>query len=195
MTISHFVTKGKVTIMNASKTLRPIIITLAILLLVALTVPAGADPTDGDRWPELVGDCEILEVPVESVLVFRAYAVGVQIYRWNGSWTLVAPEAALFADAAASRPIGIHYVGPTWESVSGSKVVVTLLQRCTPDPNSIPWFLLGAVYNEGPGIFQDVDFIQRLNTVGGKAPAAAGDFPGQVVRVPYTAEYYFYKAL
>ena len=29
--------------------------------------------------------------------------------------------------------------------------------------------------------------LQRLNTVGGKAPADLGDFPGQEARVPYTA--------
>ena len=38
-----------------------------------------------------------------------------------------------------------------------------------------------------------VSFIQRLNTVGGKAPARPGAFPGQVARVPYTADYYFYR--
>jgi hypothetical protein len=36
-------------------------------------------------------------------------------------------------------------------------------------------------------------FIQRVNTVGGKAPADPGDFEGEVVRVPYAAEYYFYR--
>src|SRR5262245_11121671 len=182
--------------MNASKTPRRLVITLAILFPLALTVSAGADPTNGNRWPELEGDCQILQVPVDSVLLFHAYAIGVQVYSWNGtSWGLVGPEATLFANANGRGPIGIHYVGPTWESVSGSKGVMAVLQRCTPDSSSIPWFLLGAVYNEGSGIFQDVDFIQRLNTVGGKAPAAGGDFPGQVIRVPYTAEYYFYKAL
>jgi hypothetical protein len=32
-----------------------------------------------------------------------------------------------------------------------------------------------------------------VNTTGGKAPAVAGTV-GQVVRVPYTAEYFFYRA-
>ena len=38
------------------------------------------------------------------------------------------------------------------------------------------------------------NLIRRVNTAGGKAPAYAGDFPGEVVRVPYTADYYFYRA-
>jgi len=33
-----------------------------------------------------------------------------------------------------------------------------------------------------------------VNTVGGKAPTAPGDFPGELARVPYTAEYFFYRA-
>ena len=123
------------------------------------------------------------------------YAEGVQIYRWNGtSWIFVAPEAELFANAGANGTVGIHYAGPTWESNSGSKVVATVLERCTPDPDAIPWLLLEAVSTEGPGIFARVTFIQRVNTVGGNAPTDPGDFVGEVVEVPYTAEYYFYRA-
>lgn len=47
---------------------------------------------------------------------------------------------------------------------------------------------------EGPGIFHRVTFIQRVNTVGGNAPADPGNVPGEVARVPYTTEYYFYRA-
>ncbi len=123
------------------------------------------------------------------------YAEGVQIYRWNGtSWIFVAPEALLFADADGNGVVGIHYGGPTWESNSGSKVVGMVLERCTPDPDAIPWLLLKAVSNEGPGPFQRVTFIQRVNTVGGLAPTDAGDFVGEEARVPYTTEYYFYRA-
>jgi len=110
------------------------------------------------------------------------------------SWAFVAPEAVLFADPEDDDPVAIHYAGPTWESDSGSKVVGAVLERCTPDPDAIPWLKLEAVSSEGPGIFDGVTFIQRLYTVGGKAPADPGDFPGEEVRVPYTADYYFYRA-
>lgn len=80
------------------------------------------------------------------------------------------------------------------ESVSGSRVVGTVLERCTPDPDAIPWLLLGTVFSEGPGIFHRVSFIQRVNTVGGNAPTDPGAFSGEVVRVPYTTEYVFYRA-
>jgi hypothetical protein len=39
-----------------------------------------------------------------------------------------------------------------------------------------------------------VTFIQRVNTIGGTAPAEAGAFVGDEARVPYTTEYYFYRA-
>ena len=75
----------------------------------------------------------------------------------------------------------------------GSAVVGAVQKRYTPDPDSIPWLLLGAVSADGPGIFHRVTYIQRVNTVGGLAP----DYPGtagEVARVPYTADYYFYRA-
>jgi Protein of unknown function (DUF3455) len=172
-------------------------VTLAALalLLLALVAPAGADPGNDNRAPDLVGDCQILRVPAGNKVAFHVYAEGVQIYRWNGtSWVFVAPDAVLFADAGEDGAVGIHYAGPTWQSNSGSKVVGTVLQRCTPDPGAIPWLLLKAVSSEGPGIFHRVTYIQRVNTVGGLAPAEPGDFPGDVEKVPYTAEYFFYRA-
>jgi hypothetical protein len=100
----------------------------------------------------------------------------------------------LSSDAGAHSEIGIHYVGPTWESESGSKVVGTAVTNApSPNPNSIPQLLLRAVSSEGPGIFERTTYIQRVNTVGGRAPATPGNSVGEVARVPYTAEYYFYR--
>jgi len=168
------------------------LVALALLLL-GLVAPAGADPGNDNRAPDL-GDCQQLQVPQGNKVAFHVFGVGVQIYQWNGtSWDFVAPEAVLFADAGDHGVVGIHFGGPTWESVSGSRVVGTALDHCTPDPDSIPWVLLQAAFNEGPGIFDHVTYIQRVNTVGGNAPTTPGDFPGQVARVPYTADYYFYR--
>lgn len=164
------------------------------LLPLALVAPAGADPGGDGRNPDLT-DYQILQVPAGNKVAFHVYAVGVQIYRWDGSnWIFSRPEALLFANAEYDGLVGIHYAGPTWESNSGSIVVGKVLQRSTPDPDAIPWLLLEAVYSEGPGIFHGVTFIQRLYTVGGKAPAYAGQVPGEEARMPYTAEYYFYRA-
>jgi Protein of unknown function (DUF3455) len=165
--------------------LHPLNVTLAALtlLLLALVPPAGADP------------CPNLQAPAGNKVTSHVYAKGVQIYRWDGtSWIFVAPEAVLFADAGYQDVVGIHYAGPTWVSVSGSKVVGTVMERCTPGPDAIPWLLLRAVSNEGTGIFHEVTFVQRVNTVGGKEPTDPGDVSGEEARVPYTAEYIFYQA-
>ena len=142
-----------------------------------------------------LGTCQRLAAPVGSKLDFHAYATGVQIYRWSGTaWDFVAPSAVLYADAGGHGVVGIHYAGPTWESNSGSKVVAAVSDRCTPDASAIPWLVLDAVSTTGPGIFERTATVQRLYTVGGKAPATAGSFIGEEARVPYTAEYFFYRA-
>ena len=172
------------------RTLFGMLAALALLLL-ALVAPVAVDAGE----PPDLGDCQILRVPPGNEVAFHVYAEGVQIYRWNGSsWVFSRPEAVLYADAEEDGAVGIHYAGPTWESVSGSIVVGQVVQRCTPDPDSIPWLLLRAVHTEGPGIFHDVTYIQRLYTVGGKAPTYLGETPGQEARVPYTAQYFFYRA-
>ena len=165
---------------------------VALLLLASPTpLQAGNDNRAPDVPPAIA-------VPDGNKVHFHAYAVGVQIYVWNGSsWVFQAPEAVLFKsqkDALKEdHAVGLHYAGPTWEHKDGSKVVgARIASAPSPDPNAIPWLLLKAASNSGPGKVSDVSYIQRVNTVGGKAPAAAGTATGQVARVPYTAEYYFY---
>jgi hypothetical protein len=144
------------------------------------------------RLPDL-GSCTAVQVPAGSKLSFHAYATGVQIYTWTGtSWRFVAPSADLFADAGGNGLIGTHFAGPTWLTVSGSSVVGTVTGRC-PSPGTIDWLRLDAVA-DGPGVFEHTEFIQRLNTTGGTAPTSPGSFVGEEARVPYTAEYYFYRA-
>ena len=138
--------------------------------------------------------CPKLAAPEGSKLVFHVYAQGVQIYRWNGTgWGFVAPEATLSADRAGKSVVGTHYAGPKWESNSGGVVAGSVKDRCTPNPNAIQWLSLTASA-KGPGIFSNVVFIQRVNTAGGKEPTTPGTFVGQVARIPYTTEYYFYRA-
>jgi hypothetical protein len=73
-------------------------------------------------------------------------------------------------------------------------VVARRLAGCSTDSTTIDWLLLQAVSTDGPGIFNGVTYIQRVNTSGGKAPTAPGEFIGAEAKIPYTAEYYFYRA-
>jgi hypothetical protein len=164
------------------------------LVLLLLLIPIGAALCGDNRAPDL-DDYPKLKVPAGHKVRFRAYAEGVQIYRWNGtSWVFQAPEAVLYDFGGDGEVVGIHYAGPTWESNSGSYVVGRVLERATPDPDAIPWLKLEATDSDGPGIFDGVTYIQRVNTVGGNAPAEPGDFVGEEARIYYTADYYFYRA-
>jgi len=170
-----------------------------VLLLSVAGVALASIPTaragDDSRAPDLPSPlCNDVQVPSGNNVAFHVYARGTQIYRWNGTWVFVAPSAMLFADANYNGQVGIHYAGPTWESNSGSKVVATRVIGCSPDATAIPWLKLQTVSTNGPGIFSSVTYIQRVNTTGGLAPTAPGSSIGEAVEVPYTAEYYFYRA-
>jgi hypothetical protein len=146
---------------------------------------------------------ETLKVPRTQVLSLETQATGVQIYECNASkddptrfeWVFKAPEAELFD--SAGKKIGRHYAGPTWESNDGSKVVGEVKARDNgPDPNAIPWLLLSAKSTSGNGVFSQTQSIQRVHTVGGKAPAEGCNQAqmGKEMRVPYEATYYFFVA-
>ena len=173
------------------------ITSLLMLLGVAALAPAfGPDKSMSEtiRQPELPPECSTLAVDDGSELIFHAFAIGVQIYRWSGgSWDFVAPQANLYADEGYHGLVATHFVGPTWESNSGSRVVAQRADGCAPDASAIPWLLLDSVSNSGPGIFAKVSHVQRLNTVGGLKPSAPGSTVGEEARIPYMAEYFFYK--
>ena len=160
----------------------------ALALLLGGGLAALAAGND-NRAPEVPDD---IVVPAGNKVHFHGFGVGVQIYTWNGtSWGTAVPEATLFN---ANSIVAIHFAGPTWQSNSGSTVVGALPPKAvTVDPNAIPWLRLDAKSPEGPGIFANTTFIQRVNTAGGKAPSTDGAFVGQVARVPYTADYFFYR--
>ena len=169
---------------------------LALMLAISSLSVLPTALADDNRAPELPSSiCDMVNVPAGNKVSFHVYARGVQIYRWDGSsWVFVGPMAILFADANYEGQVGFHYPGPTWESNSGSKVVAARDAGCSPDPTAIAWLRLKAVSTEGPGIFSSATYVQRVNTAGGLAPTTPGSSIGQVVEVPYTTEYYFYRA-
>jgi hypothetical protein len=161
---------------------------LAVIASVSLTAVAGND----NRAPEVPN-----EIAVDSSankVQLHGFGVGFQVYTWDGlTWTGPVPDAILFGNGV--NIVATHFAGPSWQSTSGSLVVGTVTGKITMDLTAIPWVRLVPVRTEGPGIFADVTFIQRINTVGGKAPETAGTFIGQIAKVPYTADYFFYRAI
>lgn len=174
---------------------------IALLVLIGIVAfavtPTSAVPAfDNDNGPELPAGCGSITVPEGNKLSFHVYARGAQVYRFNGvTWDFVAPVATLYAEEGFHGEVGTHYVGPHWESKSGSKVKAArvLDTGCTPDPTAIAWLLLKKTETSGNGIFTKVTYIQRTNTTGGLAPSEPGAI-NELREVPYTAEYYFYRA-
>jgi hypothetical protein len=135
-----------------------------------------------------------LKVDADESLAFIVPAKGVQIYECrNNEWAFVAPAADLF-DAKGNK-IGRHYAGPHWEAEDGSKIVGTVKARAdAPTHGSIPWLLLSTQSVGGKGAFSQVSSIRRVHTAGGTAPRehCSTAETGKLVRVPYTADYYFF---
>jgi uncharacterized protein DUF3455 len=176
-----------------------------MLLLTAIVTALAAWPiaqlaNAGPPAPGVPGD---IAVPAGNKVFLVGHAVGVQIYSCNTTangfgWALLAPKADLYGDNG--KRIATHFGGPTWQARDGSKVVGQRVNGVTVDPASIPWLLLSAASTSpGPGGDRLVDttFIQRVSTTGGLPPAAAGcnlGAAGTTAEVPYTADYYFWKA-
>lgn len=165
----------------------------------AVTIVQAA-PTNYSQVPDNLP--ENLKTPKEQRLILKAMAKGSQIYTCQAKvnvpntfeWTLKAPEAELFDEQG--QVLGRHYAGPTWESQDGSKVMGQVKAKSDPvQADAIPWLLLESKSLEGKGIFGKVKWIQRLNTVGGKAPTEDCSLTSQnqEYKVSYTADYYFYE--
>ena len=94
---------------------------------------------------------------------------------------------------------------PSWQSSFDSSVVwgskrgsiQAGLDPSCPNTGSIPCLLLNAVATRSDRrsseLLATTDFIQRLNTTGGSAPAGACTV-GDQAQVPYSADYFFYTA-
>jgi len=139
-----------------------------------------------------------IRVPAGNVPFLLGHASGTQNYVCQESasgfaWTLVAPAAALVDDRG--RPIISHYAGPTREANGGSTVVGARVAGVTVDSSAIDWLLLRAA-SSTPGQLLNTTFIQRVNTMGGLAPSSGctATTVGTPRNVPYTADYYFYRA-
>jgi hypothetical protein len=130
---------------------------------------------------------------VEGPVVARVHAKGVQVYTSEAgkdgaiTWGSSAPDAIFDGGDC----IGTHFKGPIWKCITdGSTVEGHKLENVpATTTGAVDWLLLDAKSHSGEGRFSQVTFIQRLNTTGGKAPATTPSKAGEVVRVPYTADY------
>jgi Protein of unknown function (DUF3455) len=173
----------------------------ALALAGCATAPAPAAHAPSSE--AVVAVPAALQAPPGERKLTEHHARGVQIYRCTAgaasaspAWAFVAPQAELFGSAASSAVVGTHGAGPFWQAADGSKVVGQVKARAdAPQAGAIPWLLLSAVPQSAAGSLAAVTSIQRLQTVGGVAPAAGCASTADVgseVRVPYTAQYVYY---
>lgn len=181
-------------------------LTIAIANLASLHSALGTTPLKNAQPSSASQVPDALMVPSDQTLLLKAAAKGSQIYTCKikpepktepetaYEWTLKAPSADLFNDRG--QRVGTHYGGPTW-AIDRSQVVGAVSAKVNaPQADAIPWLLLKAKSHQGQGLLSTVNWVQRLDTVGGKAPVVGCDRThlNAEVRVPYVANYYFYGA-
>jgi hypothetical protein len=169
--------------------------------------PTESDASDGacpGSWLTAPTVPASIEVPADGGgVILHAAGVGTQNYACTATdagtvWTFIGPSASL--NDCNGVLIGHHQVSdggtafPEWiETIDGTYVVGHKLAAYTPDGGAgdVPWLLLQGVQHGGTGTLSQAEYIQRLNTDGGVAPGAGCD-AGDMVQVPYGADYYFY---
>jgi hypothetical protein len=186
-----------------------------LLLAIGLSVAAAssvARAQAGEITPPAVP--ANIEAPEGSQPFLMAHAVGTQNYLCLGAglpWTFIGPQATLFSSEA--EQVVTHFLSPnptengvaraTWQHSRDSSTAWALAIQSSTDPDfvspgAIPWLLLRVVgAKTGPTAGDKISgatYMQRVNTLGGSAPA--GGCPGVGARafVPYEADYVFYRA-
>ena len=189
---------------------------LGLAFTLALPHTARAD----DIAPPIVPDKLKVLAPNEVFLI--GHATGSQNYVCVTSgtgvdWSLFTPEATLFNDSIQQVTTHFFSTNPnpddrgairaTWESSKDSSAVwaaATGVATFASDPgfvrpDAVAWVRLAAVGVEpgptGGDRLSRTTFVQRINTVGGLAPAdGCTQFTdiGKRAFVPYTADYVFW---
>ncbi len=200
--------------MHTMKTIYPKLLVKALLVTAILTsCKKDKDVIDINSPAYQIGESEKLVIPETVGLpvnqpgsfnrIATYYAEGVQKYRAQekaGSsptiyeWVFVAPQADLYD--ASNKKVGTHGAGPFWQISSSDSVFAQHFSPAktmkSPDEKSIDWLLLMPKAGKTPtGIFANVSYIQRIATVGGKAPSTLPTSSNETVEVKYTAIYRF----
>ena len=169
-----------------------------VLLCLMACATGGPPPPPAITVPTVPPE---IQAPSDTVPVAKLAARGTQNYRCDptptgSDWKLVAPAADLTDPSDPGTTLVVkHGAGPSWNHPDGSGLVgdgKNAKKAASPDGVSIPWLLIPATANGKPGAFQDVVFVQRIETQGGAAPVG-GCTLGQEVKVDYTATYVYYR--
>jgi hypothetical protein len=179
------------------------IVSLAGALAVCglLVASASAGPTPQTSPPDPL---DPRTTAPESRLFLVLHAIGFQTYQCNASgtaWNFTGPVADLYKTTGTPKVIGTHFrnpvtTRPVWQLKDGSAVETAAIVTVAAGAGNIPWLLLQAAVtttgSDGDRL-TSTSFIQRLHTSGGVAPPVPC-VPGTPANVPYTADYFFWRA-
>jgi len=165
-----------------------------------------------------------LEAPEGHEVYLAGYAVGTQNYicmpaqtASGVAWRFLGPQATLSRTFSgdARQQLATHYLSvnpaenlarPAWQHSIDSSRFWGKVKASSNDPNfvepgAIDWLLVErAGADAGPiggGILAQTTYIHRLNTSGGIAPALGcteASQLGTLALVPYSTDYFFYRA-
>ena len=159
----------------------------SILLLAALPAVAAISPPSVPPR---------LQVGSAEVPAFALRAEGFHVYEcrpgFDGrlAWVFVNPDAVL---SDGTSTVATQTQSNVWQASDDRSVVYGVTRSvAAAGPTNLPWTLLAAQSDDSGGRFSGVTSVQRVNTVGGVAPT--GDCTaGDESRVPFRADFYFYK--
>jgi hypothetical protein len=182
----------------------------SLILTLNILTACEKDHHDGYSPAKIIAASEKLSIPASVAIPANApagnsrvatyYAKGVQIYKAAQAeggvfvWIFVAPRADLYDHT--NKKVGVHGAGPFWtispaDSIFGQAFTPARTAPAT-EAGSIDWLLLKPKDGTTPtGTFADVDYIQRIATKGGKAPAQAPINLSSTAEMPYEAIYRF----
>jgi hypothetical protein len=136
-----------------------------------------------------------IRTPDGHAPVLRLSARGVQVFRCEQRpggpiWAFRLPEAELYDEQG--QPVARHGANFSFEHMDGSRLVGSVAAHDEVG-NDLYWLLI-STKSFGNGVLGGVRYVQRVNTKGGRPPerCSTGQLD-RVLRVPFSAEFVFYK--
>ena len=138
-----------------------------------------------------------IKAPTEVDPVLEMAATGVQIFRCEQDkdgyhWAFRLPEAEL--RDGNGQLVGHHGANYSFEHIDGSRLIGTIVGNdSAPGDNSLRWLLL-RTQSYGQGEFDKITYVQRVETSGGLPPSqCSAEQISQILRVPFSAKFIFYR--
>lgn len=138
-----------------------------------------------------------LPTPEGRSEVLRLHGQGTQIFRCDTlaagpRWVYQLPEAEL--RGADGRSVVHHGANLSFEHIDGSRLIGEIVDHVpAPGDNALPWILV-ATRSFGTGTLAGIAYVQRVATAGGMPPPQCEAAQlGQVLRVPFAADFVFLR--